>query len=213
MRVVLCPERSEEVFDPVRLETEDFADSIYHLGHSQDVQLFKYEFPKRKQVISDALVIEQVPPEQKTRYMELVRLELRESGAVIVDTNVSNRTDRTRSDYYLMDSFVLAEEDIELCLQSSLKFVEALYRQIDPYGRHQRFLLNACLSGIGHRKLVRNPTPQHSYGSNLFGIDRVLAAYQESRVVTRTDLANPDYEIARLMAKFRRAVDAAKSPI
>jgi hypothetical protein len=213
MRAALYPERQEEVLDPIRLEAEDFADSIHHMGHSQGIQLFKHELSKHKRLVLDALVIEQLSGGQKTQYTEWVRLEIRESGAVIVDTNVSHRTDRTGNDYHLMDSFVLAEEDIETCLQAALRFTGALYTQIDPYNRHQRFLLNACLAGIGHRKLVRNPTPQHRYGSNIFGIDRTLPAYNEPRVVTRTDLTNPDYEIARLMAKFRRAVEAAKSPV
>ena len=118
------------------------------------------------------MVIEQAPQDQRSSYFKCVRIEIKESGVLIFDGNVSGRVDRGGGDT-MMEFFFLAEEDVEEFALASLQFAAGLYSRYDPHGRHQRFLFNAAISELGNRKLVRNPAPQSSYGT-IFSRRRAL---------------------------------------
>lgn len=210
LRVVFCPERREEVFDPVRLDSDELASALLEIGNGDESRLLSSDLQERRERTTESLVVHQLPPGIDAGYYDLVRIEVFESGLIVVDANVTRRVDRSQGDG-LMDLFVLAQEDVEEVLRRAFTFVGTLYERFDPYKRHQRFLVNASLAGVGRRTLVRDPQPQPGYGSNsLYGIQDPVSAYGTPRLIARADLCAPQAEIGRLISKFRHAIQAAQ---
>lgn len=52
LRVVVVPERDEELIDPAKLQSSEFLDALYGIGHDRGVGLLDYERPKTRIVIS-----------------------------------------------------------------------------------------------------------------------------------------------------------------
>jgi len=204
IRFVLAPERGEEVFDPLIFDSEDFIRDIYTIGHSREVNLFNYSRQKEQDIEGESLVIHQFDPQgSRKNTTEEVRLELNESGQVVIDSNVTRRVLRGQRDT-LLDIMVVAHEDIEAVLNMSFQFVGALFNNIDRFKRHQRFFYNVVLANLGNRNLVKEPKEQSSYGINLFSSDKPIVAFDEPRLISRTDLYSPKNEISRVLLFLSR---------
>jgi hypothetical protein len=52
-------------------------------------------------------------------------------------------------------------------LTHGFHFYGALLGELDPFKRHQRFLYNVALFGVGYRRLERSPVEQGSYTMNI----------------------------------------------
>jgi len=94
LRFVLSPEREEEVFDPVTLGSQAFKQRIYALGHSGQDPLFSYQKSKNDRVENDSLVIHQEDQARHGETIEEVRVQIKESGQMIIDSNVTGRERR-----------------------------------------------------------------------------------------------------------------------
>ena len=163
LRFVLAPERQEEILDPARLASEEFVDRLFEIGHSKSVALFSYQRAKdRPSIANDALIIEQPAGDNWSRGIQAVRMEIHESGAIVIDSNVTGRSERVNSSD-MMHIFRIAIEEVEAALATDFRFCSAVFEEVDPYKRHQRFFWNACLSGLGHRSFARAPQPSRSY--------------------------------------------------
>src|ERR1700691_5511904 len=91
------------------------------------------------------------------------------------------------------------------CVGGSFRFAQALYDDKGPYKRHHRFYWNGALSGMGNRSLVRNPvSQQNSYGMNMGSKDEAIPAFTASRLIVRSDLAQPGKEIERAILYWER---------
>jgi hypothetical protein len=203
LRFVLVPERDEEVFDPVLLESEKVRSAVYRIAHDDSVRLLSYEFPKKAKIEGDALVIEQTNTHGRHGEGHLVRVEITEGGELIVDANVTGRVRRgSASD--MLDSFVVAVEDIETVLAIDLRFAAALYAEFDAYQRHQRFTYNVGLIDLDFRMIERSPKPGSSHTMNIMRDRGVIRAFDEPRVVSRADLGNPNREIERAVSLLVR---------
>ena len=144
----MVPVRHEEIIEPVRLGSEEFADRILEVGHSKPIGLFRYQRAKEPPSISeDALIIDQPASDDWRRELQAVRMQFHESGAMALDSNVTGRRERANSSD-MMDIFGIAIEDVEGALASDFRFVDAVYEEIDPYKRRQRLFWNAALIGL-----------------------------------------------------------------
>ncbi|MFL5612405.1 MAG: DUF4062 domain-containing protein [Gemmatimonadaceae bacterium] len=206
LRLVLTPERNEEVIDPVRLNSAEFRKRVYSIAHADGVNLLTYERPKTSSIEGDDLVIVQTEPGGRHGDGEHVRVQLSETGELIIDANVSGRVQR--GDRFTgLDGMVVAIEDIETVLRLCFSFAAALYEELDPYKRHQRFQYNVALSGLGYRNLERNPQARASYTMNLRNRD-VIRAFETARWITRPELREPTSEIQRTVELLvRRAAE------
>lgn len=203
LRLVLSPERDEEVVDPVRLGSREFLDRIYELGHSSNARLFNYQCPKTAEVCGSSLVVQQTEAGGRNSEAEHVRLEIAETGELIVDANVTGRV-RLGGQHDMLSSMIVAIEDIESVLDAGFRFVTAFYDEVDRFKRHQRFLYNAGLSGLEHRALERNPQPRSSYGMTMRSRDTVILAFDTPRVIDRATLLQPSAEIDRVTVLLTR---------
>jgi len=202
LRFVLTPERQEEVIDPVRLSSEGFLRRLMELGHSDNVRLFSYERPKAPTMEGDDLVIVQTEANGRHGEGEHVRLQVTESGELVIDANVSGRV--PRGDRFMgLTNNVVAMEDIESALGLCFAFASAMFDEVDAFKRHQRFQLQVGLSGLDYRTIERNPQPRSSFTMNTR--DRgVIRAYAEPRWILRGDLRNSAEEIERAVVLLVR---------
>jgi hypothetical protein len=205
LRYGIAPERNEEVFDPMRLHSEDFQHRLLELGHRRDVALFHYQSAKEPLSIgADELVIEQPMGSNWRQGRYGVRLAIAASGLVLIDANVTGRSEREDT-FSVTDVFTIDTEVVGSVLQTEFRFVNALYDEIDPHKRYARFLWNAALSGLGHRSFVRGPQSQkHSYSMNMRDTAEPLRAHATARVLTRAELADPQREIDRALLYWEK---------
>ena len=59
VRTIVAPERREELGTPVELGSEDFAKSLYELGHAGGTPLFSYTRQKSHHIVGQAIIVEQ----------------------------------------------------------------------------------------------------------------------------------------------------------
>lgn len=205
LRFGIAPERDEEVFDPMGLHSEDFQHRILELGHRRDVGLFHYQSAKEPMTIAaDELVIEQPLGNDWRRGRYGVRLAIAASGLVVIDANVTGRSERDDS-FSVADAFTIDTEVVRSVLQAQFRFVNALYDEIDPHKRYARFLWNAALSALGHRSFVRGPqSRKHSYSMNMRDTSEPLRSHASARVLSRTELAGPQREIDRALLYWEK---------
>ena len=197
LRLVVSPERNEEVVDPVRLGSQEFLDRIYELGHSSSVRLFNYRSPKTAEVRGSSLVIRQTEVGGKHGEGEHLWLEIAETGELVIDANVTGRV-RRGGQHDTLSSMIVAIEDIESVLSTGFRFVTVFYDEVDRFKRHQRFGYNVGLSGLEHRQLERNPRPRNSYGMSMRSRDAVILAFDAPRIIDRATLLQASPEIDRV---------------
>ena len=200
-RVVLAPERHEEVITPMELESPKFATVLYEIGHGGNHPLFSYSRPKNHRVQSDALHVEQVDPSGRHDSADLVWLSVEESGLLDVEASVTNRR---RGDAFA-SSMVVLTDDLASVLASVFSFGAALFDRLDPHKRHQRFLYGAAILELGYRQITRDATPKSSYGMSISRGNEPLLAFRDPRTLSRADLASPNEEIARTVTLLERA--------
>ena len=202
LRFVLSPERQEEVVGPVKLGSDEFRNLVYEIGHSPSVALLSYERPKTADIVGDDLVITQTEGNGRHGEGQHVRIQITGAGELVIDANVTGRVSRGPS-HSLVNSMVVATEDIEAVLLLCFAFAAGLYDRIDLHKRHQRFTYGVGLSGLEYRMIVRNPNVRSSYPMSMRN-NKTISAFDEPRLVGRNDLAKPAAELERVVTLLTR---------
>jgi hypothetical protein len=203
IRLIIGPERDEELISPVTLMSPTFPREILRLGHEGAAPLLDFGRPKAHKIVGAAIVIEQTDPEARHGSTDLVRFALNERGVIDIDANIPAR-DRPVQDVFAA-GMIVRVSDITDRLRAMFAFAVSFYESRDPYKRHHRFLYNAALLGLGYRKLTRQREERGPYAMNMMRGDEPIIAYSAPRLVSREQLARPDDEIARIVALFERA--------
>lgn len=205
LRVVVVPERDEELIDPAKLQSSEFLDALYGIGHDRGVGLLDYERPKTSAIEGNSAVVVQSDERRRTDSVNEAIPKAGESGCVVVETNVTGWINRDQDGYGALDSHVVAYEDIVARLEQGFQFVAALMEELDPYKRHVRFVYQVAVMGIGYRNLERDPKPRNSFTlRNAFQEDRPILIPGEPRAISRNVLSSPSEEICRVMALLER---------
>jgi hypothetical protein len=194
LRLVVVPERKDDVFDILDFDREDLHRSIYHLAHSDKVRLFDFEQgPLVAEVKDRELIVRQEDGTAGRRASVTVRL--REDGGVIVDQALDDRTkDSSRSGF----GFQIEEKGVAEAIRSGLSFVDALYEQRDPGHRFATFFHGAAIAGMSMRVVVGRVRDQQSWSFPTD--DRGWYILDKPRRLDRTDLANPTETVERTLA-------------
>jgi len=171
-----------------------------------DVVLFSYQKAKEDRIDGNSLLVHQRDQYSRGNPLEETRLQLMESGQIIIDSNVTGRVSRGEQ-FNMSDSFVIATEDVESVLRMDLRFAAALFNEFDSFGRHQRFLYNVALADVGSRKLERDPQARSSYTMRFMPLNEPIIAFDAARIIDRSDLNNPDNEVSRVLALLSRRLE------
>jgi hypothetical protein len=153
LRIVIAPERDEEVIDVVRLDSVELRRQLLELGHAREVDLFSYEHAKSTEVQIDSCVIQQTETAGRASGNSFVRLEISSCGLVSIDTNVTGRIARG-SLHGFGEGFVIVEADVIQCLQSSFAFVNAMYelRRSAEVGQYRSVEVTSARNRIRNKK-------------------------------------------------------------
>lgn len=200
-RLVVGPERSEEVVDRVMIGSADFLDTVLAMGHSAPSKVFDYRGSKEHTLQNDALIVQESAA--RRRYAApTTRLEITPEGLVTLDKVVS--PDDTEDPFDGAGTFFLVRSDIDHALTAMFAFVGQLYNAIDRFQRHQRFLYGVSFAGIGFRSLADRIEKRSSYSmaSNLDG----PVVIEQPRVITRSVLTRPADEVARTITLLERRI-------
>ena len=203
LRLVIAPERREELMSPAEIESEEFLTKVFEVGHAGARALLNYSCPKTHRTEGAALVVEQTGPGGRYDSTDSILLSVDESGVLDVLAGVSNRR-HAATDVFAANMVVLTEDIQEVCA-SVFGFAGRLFDVIDPYKRHQRFLYGVALHGLGFRQIARDVTPKSSYEMVISRGNEPLIAFPGTRVLTRRDLSGPGEEIARTVTLLERA--------
>jgi len=201
IRLVVTPERDEQVFDPVEFDEDDFRKMLNELGHAGDAPLFSFEFGKQYRGTIDSYCISQRSDGQRAGPGSSVDLMLVEDGTVVIDLNVSGSDGDHRNAF--RDSMTVAESAVQAGLATGFAFVARLFDHLDRFGRHQRFWYNVTLHNLGHRTLSADSEQRQSYAMRMHG-DQDLQAFPRARVIGREDLADPSEQMRAVVAMLRR---------
>ena len=195
LRTVICPERMDEVIDPMLLDDRSFIQRVYELGHRPDVGLLDYRLAKKDRVSVDRLVIKQ--------HENSVGIELATSGLALFEIDVSGASVERLSDAFTRDLYVLTGE-LTRAAVACLAFYVGLFEEADPFGRHQTFLFNAALLGLNYRSIVGELPTSQSHPMRMALGDDPIVAFQTPRKLSRQLLRQPEGEIERLVAMLSR---------
>ena len=209
LRFVLVPERSGELLDLVSLESKKLQQEIFEIGHSPQVEILSYECRKEVEVGIKEIVVLQSDESRGQRNIDEVRLELTVEGAVVIDLNVTGLTSREMYQDS-MSSMVILEGDILSRLKKCFAFVKVFFDKKDPFNRYSRMLYNVALSNIGYRTLTKESPRGNSCGMGGYG-DKVVAAFDCPRLITRRDFLNPEKEVEAVLVLIRRRMKSNKS--
>ena len=201
LRVVIAPERQEEVVDPVRMGSEVFRRKLMEIGHRAEVNLLDYGAGTTTEVKRDLLILKQSPV--STRSGAGALLVGFSERAVVTAELVA--TESSQSDgMSFMHSSVLSAERVGELLRRVIAFYAATIHDLDPYRRYQTFHYHVALEHLGHWSLLRNPQPRSSYSLNMRGGNQPVLAYPEPRLISRQDLSDPSAEIERVLTLLMR---------
>jgi hypothetical protein len=199
LKVVLAPERREEVIDPRQLGRGDLGHRILEIGHSQSVGLFSFDHATDSELRGGCLTVRKQGAGHHPSSITTVKIW--ESGWLSVSTHLASPESRQAADFTSM--FVLPEENIEGALQRILRFAAAFYDLVDEHQRHASLVTMAGLGDLGYRSIERNPKPRSGGSVRGFGASEgLLIADARPRRITRQILANPADEVDRMLYKL-----------
>lgn len=200
-RLVVAPERNEEVIDRVTIGRAEFEESVLALGHTLPSKVFDYRASKDADVKNDSLVIVESAVVRR-HAAPTTRLEITPEGIVTIDKIVS--PDDNDDPLEHMEMFFIVRSEVDRALASMFAFVGQLFDSIDRFQRHQRFTYGVSFAGIGFRSLVDHVEKRSSYSmaSNIDG--PVLV--EKPRIITRNVLRQPAEEIRRIITLLERRI-------
>lgn len=200
IRLVLAPERDEQVLNPVEFERASFRTLVNEVGHGGERPLLSYNFGKSYEITVDAFTLVQTPEQRGAGPLSSVSVRLGENGAIVLDMSVTRAATGTSAQSFHSGTTVF-QQDIGSALLAAFAFCLAFFDRIDGFGRHQRFNYNVVLQRLGHRTITRDATPRESYGMRMRDD---LTVFSPSRVVSRVGLGSPDTEVEAVLVMIRR---------
>lgn len=202
LRFALAPLRTEEVVGLQRLDDDEFVERLIETGRGTGVRLLGMR-PGYK-IEAEAEAVKILPADAHWHeYGPILAVRLDDRGRIVVEANVVQLVDR--GERHFVPS-VIAEEDVERQLLAVFRFADAVYTELDPFERQQKFLYNAGLFHVQYTKLERNPAPRKLMTIPMYQRDQVVA-YDTPRDIPRFRLKDPSDVVQDVLARVRRALN------
>lgn len=207
LRLVVQPERQEEVIDPLRLEDDSFIQTILELGHQQPNPVFSFQCGKDSKLINDVLTITQDDRHSRNNALQQVLMTVHPSGLISIESSIVPRQQTGQFGGGGASMTVLVS-DLRDTLRAAITFVDRVYGKIDPHQRHTRLLTNVTLPDLNYRTLVETPYATGQSIPMRMSTSAVVA-FEQPYMASRNELAQPNALIDRI-TKFlqRRAKDS-----
>jgi hypothetical protein len=192
LNVRIAPVRAEELLSPPQMASPETERLLHEIGHSEKVGLFSYSNAKETTSGDGILTIS----EYSDRHTASIKAEFEEHGTIDLVLALPRPQTLSISEAISL-GLVIPIEDIEATLRSAMLFYGGLLDRLDRWQRHQQFYFNVALTDLGHRTLQRAPEQRSSYSMRMPRSNATLVAYAEPRVIARSDLKDPEGEVAR----------------
>lgn len=197
-RLVLLPERRDEILSPERMESRALVQEIYSVAHAAG--FFDYECGKTHELTTDGVLVFS-QNSRGSRPGRSASLRLSAQGEAVIEADISARDiDRDPTRYL----FVLLESDLAAALSTEFALAYQLFERLDPHQRFASIWLGAAVVGAGSRYLVPARPEGSSVSVRMWGDKGPTIADATPRKVGRTTLRDSAGEVSRLMALFRR---------
>jgi hypothetical protein len=199
VRLALVPERRGEIVAPDRLESRDFVEELYAIGHDRKVRFFDHSFGKSYRISEDG-ALEITQSDERRTGGSVADVYLSEAGELVLNADLRERDlgDAIRT------LLSIVEADLEAALQRAFVFASAILDHLDPHDRFAGVWVGAAIAGAENRYLYKAPPSGSAYVRS--GGEGTIVAEPEPRKLTRAQLRSPSAEIQRLMARFRRQI-------
>lgn len=198
LRFVLAPERAGEVIDPRRLDEEGFHHTVMIAAQNPAHRLVTYGQPVKPRVRDQALVIERAEQRQNWREERTGRIEVHESGLIVVDIPLEPTPDP--GGMSSLGGYSLDEPYVEQKLTAAFQFAGAVYEQEDPHLYYERLRFDVAVSGV---QTGSGPAIAQVWGQSHEPV-QPFTPLQTPRTVSRRDLAHPENEVSRVLTYLRR---------
>ena len=199
LRFVLAPERAGEMIDPRRLDEEAFHHAVMVAAQDPAHRLIAYGQPVKPRVRDQALVIQRTEPRQNWQEERTGRIEIHESGLVVIDVPLEPKPDTSGMGGF--GSYTLDEPYVEARLTAAFRFAGAVYDLEDPHLRYERLRFDVAVAGVHDSMMSRTMGWQNEPPAPLMPL-------QAPRTVSRHDLAHPGDEVSRVLTYLRRKLSS-----
>jgi hypothetical protein len=206
LRLVIVPEREEEVIDKLMIGTSEFGEDVLAIAHQRNVKLFDYRSAKSNRLEQNVLVIEEHSSSRYNGAPATRRIEVNPDGLVVVDAVVSFSSTSADDLGGMTATFFLVKNDVVAALSAAFSFSAELFEKIDAYKRHQRFQYGAVVTGIGFRSLVERPERRSSYSMARNREEPLVI--EAGRLIGREALAQPSAETSRIVTLLERGISS-----
>lgn len=201
LRVVLAPERDEEVIGIVRLESPELTHAVYQIGHEPAVKLFDYGAAKKAGRTEDGVIFSQ-DHQWGDHVVAETHLEIRPNGRLVIDRQISTLDDRGG-----LGGLSILEPDLRRASQSTLVFASSFYEHVDPHKRHSRFWFGAVVANRGFRLLAAE-APHGGVSMGIHSREAGPIPAEAPRLIGRSDLGNNGEVLERTLTHFRRKLSS-----
>jgi hypothetical protein len=205
-RVTFVPERRVDLISPDRLDSKDLVLDLYERGLDRKVQFFDHALA-RSAAISREGILEIVQRDERGRAHGSAALSLSEAGEIALNAGIREAGGRDS----IRASMSILEGHLASALKRVFLFASATFGLIDPHERCSTVWAAAGIVGADNRYLYRDPPSGNSMPVRTGGGGRVMAD-KVPRKLTRVQLREPDSEIERLIALFRRQIGFRDEP-
>lgn len=202
LRLVVAPQRDEELVSVVRTEEEDFWFDVNELAHSRQVQFFSYAAATFRQNTLNGIWFSQRPSEGYRREELRSSIEIRHSGRLILDRAIESEP---IGDF--PGRVGLLEKDVLEVLRTAFRFSFAFYEKFDRQARHSEFWYAALIANPGMNYLLKEPSRGGGSFNLRSGQEKMVVA-EPPRSISRSQLAAPVEFEQRLLIYFRRKLAA-----
>lgn len=199
LRMVIASVRDEELLDPLKAHSQEFQDSIIAVGSSAPDPFFGIRKAKEARIVGTTLVIAQTDSGGSNRLPWNSEVRIDRTGLISAETSIG-RSNESGSRFDFGGSLSILTSDLTASCRSVFQFVAKLLDLIDPFVRHRQLQYNSGIHGLGYRYIV-DQAPQGGGGvpMRMSGGDKVLAAFDKPRALTRDALTSPEPEVARVV--------------
>ena len=199
VRLVVAPERSDELVDPMLLDSSQFQTRLNEVLHCDSVRLFDYAHASPASFHGTSLIIRE-KGEHDDEASDIGRLELGADGLLVLEAALKEPRHASHVDPMELNMAVTVAH-ISNRLRQAFAAAIAIYNIIDEHHTHPSLLLNAALVDLNYHTVEDKGTswPSTSWG----GRDTSVLAHENDRLVSREALEEPDREIERIVFGFR----------
>jgi len=188
--------------DDPSFNKEGLARQVFKLGGEGEIPVFEVELAKSKELKADHWLLQQAEQQswREGQCLSIVRIYL--DACISVAMNVTGREPESGHD--LAGSLYIYPDAVPKIAFAELSFLSRIYQHFDPHIRWDRIALMTALHNLESRNFARPKPGQTSHAMSMRHSQGPVLAFDDPRILERSQLERKDYGDAVLAALERR---------